>query len=72
MKSSQEQVTEAWTRMGVEAVMVVAAVLILKINEVLAMCQHCSNNFTSLLTRTPRYTARLSKLSQVTDTISRE
>ena len=28
---------EAWTRMGMEAVMVVAAVLILKINEVLAM-----------------------------------
>lgn len=62
---------EAWTRMGMEAVMVVAAVLILKINEVLAMFQHCSNNFTSSPTRTLRYTARLSKLSQVTETISR-
>lgn len=63
---------EAYTRMGMEVVMVVEAVLILKMNKVLAMFQHSSNNFTSLPTRTLRYTARLSNLSQVTENVCGE
>lgn len=52
--------------MGVESV------LILKMNKILAMFQHSSSNFTSLPTRTVRYIARVSNLSQVTETVCEE
>lgn len=62
---------ETWTKMKMK-VMVIAAVLIFKINKVLAMSQHYSNNFTSL-TRTLRYSnVKQPSLSQVTETLSRE
>lgn len=63
---------EAWTKMKMK-VIGIAAVLILKMNKVLGMSQHCSNNFTSLTMRTLRYSnVKQSSLSQVTETLFRE
>lgn len=63
---------ETWTKMKMK-VMGIAAVLIFKINKVLAMSQHYSNNFTSLTTRTLKYSnVKQPSLSQVTETLSRE